>query len=230
MAGVDRESPLRGQKLVQRDGQCAGVDAAGSGHVVKRLLAPATAADPLCDVLCAAATRVMGTQCADECLGCRGGVPAQPQIHLTVCAQGTLVDVYLSNPGGGADQVPAAGGPHVQRGAEGHHEVGGFDQLGSDRRRKPAADSDGPRVACEKPVGHRRRRQQGAGLFGKALERRTRSRQNGAPARQQKRTLRRRQPAAEGLHLGRIRRLQHRPPLAAGDLRRRRNFGHGRRR
>ena len=62
------------------------------------------------------------------------------------------VDVDLRDGGAGRDQPAVPRGPHVQRAAPGHHEVGAGDELGRQRRREAARDVEVPRVAGEEPL------------------------------------------------------------------------------
>ena len=98
------------------------------------------------------------------------------------------------------------GGPHAERAAPGHDEVGAADQLRRQRRGEAAAHVQVPRAAAEQALGRGRRRQQRAALIRQLLQRLPGSAAAGAPARDEHRLLRRPQRGGERLDLSLLRR------------------------
>ena len=86
-----------------------------------------------------------------------------------------------------------AGGPLVERRAEGEHDVGGRHQLGGERGGEAAGDAEREGKAGEQAVGHRRGGEQRARLPRQRLERLARARQHRAASGDQQRALGRRE-------------------------------------
>ena len=118
-----------------------------------------------CRAVALAGLHVSGDERLEHVGGALRRVPDDTQVDRPVGAQGLLLEVDLDDLGAGADQVPVAHGPHVQRAAEPDDEIGVGDQFGRERGGESAGDAEVEVVLVEQALGHGRGRHQRTGVL-----------------------------------------------------------------
>ena len=168
VARVDDDRALLGQQRVERDAERARVEAVRA--LRERLVAPA-AAPELGRQLGAAPAGARGDGLEQRRRG-GGGVADDAGVEREVRAERVRVEVHLDDARARADERAVPRRPLVQRGPEGHDDVGLGEQPGGERGGEAAGDAEVERVAAEEAVGHRGRREQRAGALAERAQRR----------------------------------------------------------